>query len=58
MSSYHYQNEEVLEIKLFISPAEMKEELEVLIQRSLRNKTPGRDGFHTEVLKVDPELMA
>lgn len=58
----NFQDQNQVEIPLteFSVPDRMKEdsELERSMGRERRNKAPGRDGVHSEMLKIEPSLMA
>lgn len=58
MATYHDQQQEEIKLAKFRVPAQIKGLIENSIRRCRRDKAPGRDGVHNEMLKVEPELTS
>lgn len=56
MGTYHDQNQNTIKMVQFIVPEDMKEGIREIIKRSKRNKSPGVDGVHNEMLKIEMDL--
>lgn len=58
MGSYHDQNQREVTMACFQVPYEMKADIERSIRRSRPNQSPGMDGIHNDMLKLEPTLIA
>lgn len=58
MGTYHDQDKPTVPIHKFTVPEDMKDGIRRSIRRAKRNKSPGVDGVHNEMLKVEVDLTA